>query len=305
MTRSGCVADLYANANHLTPVFKTMRPLKVLTAALSFILLTLACGCATTRFPEPNLTPDNALSTLTAPRPGPDTMRIVAKIDYVDESQNKRVVGRDFVISAKAPQSMRMTLSSFDKALSTLVTDGHSFSLIDATQNIFVAGRATAQNLSQILPLYLSASDIYRILIGDFPTDDLAQDAFARQSFAWNAKVGAYQRSLPQASGNTLNIFYHYPHGDIVMITITQDNDVIYQYEAKDFKTFDLSGSADASEMSSASLRLPQTIIFRMKPQKTDVRLRIERRDINCDLSPAVFNLFPPEGVSVIIMPED
>jgi len=282
-----------------------MRPLKAFTTALCFITLSLACGCATTRFPEPNLTPDSALSTLTAPKPSPDTMRIIAKIDYVDGSQNKRVVGRDFVISARAPQSMRMTLSSFDKALSTLVTDGHGFSLIDTTQNIFVSGRATAQNLSQILPLYLSASDIYRILIGSFPTDDLAQDAFARQSFAWNPKVGAYQRSLPQASGNILNVFYHYPHGDIVMITITQDDDIIYQYEAKDFKDFDLSGSADASETSSASLRLPQTIVFRMKPQQTDVRFRIERRDMNCDLSPAVFNLFPPEGVSVILMPDD
>ena len=288
------------------------RPIPHLIILLSLILACLFSSCATF-YKEPAVTPAQALSTITENRGQsytPNTIRLTAKVDYYDGSQNKRVVGRDFVISAQAPASLRVTLSSFDKALSTLVTDGNTFGMLDAMNDVFVTGLATPANLAQLLPLYLSAHDIFRVLTAQYPDANVVPNPPA--DLQWNTAVGAYQLELPLTDGRIERVFFAYPSGDIIKMTISRGDETQYEFTASDFDTFhpeiddDLDEDvAAAMAESPRSIRLPKTVIFKLKPEKTDVRLRIESYTLDCDFSPQVFNLLPPQGIRIIVLHDD
>lgn len=251
-------------------------------------------ACATRSIPEPNIPSQQAQSTLDDIHHNfPDNMRLTAKIDYVDEINAKRVVGQDLILSIQTPQNMRITISAFDKAISTLVSDGKGFSLIDISQNVYVTGLATPQNISQILPVFLSAADLFRVIYGMYPTDGLTHNALQTQSFSWDEKNGGYKRSLQMNNGQVQNVFYAWPSGDIFKITVTQDDKTIYTFEAQNFKDY---------KENDKSYRYPELILFQLPLQKTDVRLRIENRDFNVDFSPAVFRLLPPAGAQIITL---
>ena len=265
-----------------------MVKLTKLIVCISFCLFLF--GCAGTRMiEEPPVSLLDVYMHLDEKPAKPSTLRVMAKVDYFDEIKGDRVAGRDFVISAQAPSSLRVTLSSFDKALSTMVTDGESFYLMDATQNVFIMGRATAENISQLLPLYLSASDIYQVLMGGYPTEDLSEDWDSTKTFKWDGSVGAYCLTLPRKDGSQQQVFFSYPELDIVEMRFVRDGEIHYQYIAKDFVEQD-------------GIRFPDKIAFVMPEQKTDVRLRITQRDINLEFKPQVFILQPLEGMPVRYM---
>lgn len=254
-------------------------------------------ACAAHRFPEPEVPVDKAredIEALSQNRAFPNSMRLMTKVDYVDELNAKRVVGQDLILSAQAPSNMRITISAFDKAISTLVSDGKGFSLMDVSQNVYITGLATPENIAQILPVYLSASDLYRVIYGLYPVDGLMSDADEKQSFAWDETVGGYKRSLNMKNGLTENVFYDWPDGNIIRITVTNQDETLYIYEASGFKSF--------NDENDVSYSYPSQILFKLPPQKTDVRLRIENRDVNVDFSPAVFRLLPPNGAKIIVL---
>ncbi len=288
------------------------RPIPHLSILLFLLFACFLSSCATF-YKEPAVTPAQALTTITENRGqsyAPNTIRLTAKVDYYDGSQNKRVVGRDFVISAQAPASLRVTLSSFDKALSTLVTDGNTFGMLDAMNDVFVTGLATPANLAQLLPLYLSAHDIFRVLTAQYPDDNVVPNPSS--DLQWNTEVGAYQLELPLTDGRIERVFFAYPSGDIIKMTISRDDETLYEFTASDFDTFhpeiddDLDEDvAAAMAESPRSLRLPKTVIFKLKPEKTDVRLRIESYTLDCEFSPQVFTLMPPQGIRIVVLHDD
>ena len=278
---------------------------------LLFFLALIALPACTPFYKEPAVTPVQARHTITENREQhytPETLRLTAKVDYYDGSQNKRVAGRDFIISARTPASLRVTLSSFDKALSTLVTDGHTFGMLDAMNNVFVTGLATPANLAQLLPLYLSAHDIFRILTARHPDDNVVESP--APELRWNTEVGAYQLDLELSDGRTEHVFYAYPSGDIVKITISRGEETQYEFSASDFGVFypeqddDIPDDAPKTTPT-RSIRLPKTVIFKLKPQKTDVRLRVDSYALDCEFSPQVFQLVPPQGTRVIVLHDD
>lgn len=254
----------------------------------------LACA-STQNIPEPDVPIEQAKQTLSQiPKNTPDTMRINAKIDYVDGINNKRVVGQDLILSAQAPLNMRITLSAFDKAMATLVTDGTGFSLMDVSQNAYVTGMATPENIASILPVFLSAADLYRVINGQYPTDGVSKNSLQNQNLTWDNTEGGYKLSMSLDNGDTQHVFYSWPQGDIFLITVTNGDQLLYRYEASDFKTF---------EVNEQQWRYPGQIIFRLPPKETDVRLRVEKRDIGLEFSPAVFKLMPPAGAQIIVLP--
>ena len=99
---------------------------------------------------------------------------------------------------------------------------------------------------------------------------------------------------MPLENGNIQHVFYSWPEGDIFLITVTNGDQLLYRYEASDFKTF---------EVNEQQWRYPGQIIFRLPPKETDVRLRVEKRDIGLEFSPAVFKLMPPAGAQIIVLP--
>ena len=259
------------------------------------LIPTLFFGCKSTgNLPEPEIPKQQALAQIEQRSDAtPETMRINARVDYVDEMNNKRVVGQDLILSSQKPSQMRITISAFDKAIATLVSDGEKFSLIDVGQNVFVTGTATPENISKILPVFLSAADLYRVIFGGFPTDGLAENYLENQTFAWDNAQGGYDRALPMQNGFTEHVYYAWPSGDIFRITVTKDEEIFYQYDASEFKNYEQDG---------VTYRYPAEILFNLPKQKTDVRLRVDKRDIDVEFSPAVFKLSPPNGVRVIEM---
>ena len=268
--------------------------MKKICKLMASVLISMAFfGCAK-NIPEPEIPRDQARMQIDQIQGDmPDTMRINARVDYVDEINNKRVVGQDLILSSQKPSDMRITLSAFDKAIATLVSDGVTFSLIDVGQNVYVTGKSTPENIAQILPVYLSAADLYRVIHGGYPTDGLAENSLENQSFPWDNVAGGYRRSLNMYNGLTEHIFYAWPSGDIFRITVNDGEEMVYQYEASEFKDFKQDG---------AVYRYPAEIMFHLPRQKTDVRLRVDKRDLNVEFSPAVFRLNPPNGARVIKM---
>ena len=287
-----------------------MTSLKLHLPCLLLAALFLS-GCAATKYAEPNITPDAAYDAISQTRNAvyePKSVRLVAKVDYYDGTENKRVVGRDFVISAQAPANLRVTISSFDKALSTLVTNGPLLSLLDAMNNVFITGSSTPQNISRILPIYLSAHDIYRVLVSQYPDENI--DHTLSNTLVWDESVGGYRQDFQLKDGRVQHVYYAYPTGDMIKITITNGDTLEYDFQASDFKAFSSHAGADLDEDIPAqsgphSVRLPQTIVFHLVPQKTDVRLRVDSYDIDVDFVPQVFTLTPPEGTKLMFFRND
>ncbi len=270
-------------------------------------------GCAASH-KEPAVSPTQAASQISTQRElayHPNTVRLIAKVDYNDGKAHKRVVGRDFIISAQAPDRMRVTISAFDKAMETLVTNGSTFALLDAVNDQFVTGKATPENLSKILPLYLSAHDLFRILTAQFPDEAILPNQ--SPEYVWNTRVGAYELIYDLTDDRQMHVFYSYPQGDLVKMTIVSGDESLYEFEAEDFSSHEPSEEDDedldedirAAAGPRPSIRLPETIIFRMKPQETDVRLRIESYALDVDFVPQVFDLMPPAGTKTILLKDD
>ena len=291
--------------------FNSMRTLASACFCLMCLSLALSTGC-TTFHKEPAVSPTQAQETILQSRSlhySPDTLRLTAKVDYYDGSQNKRVVGRDFIISAQAPANLRVTLSSFDKALSTLVTNGNTFGLLDAMNDVFVTGRATPANLAQLLPLYLSAHDIFRVLTAQYPDENVSENT--PHDLVWDTGVGAYKLTLNLKDGRTERVYFAYPSGDIVKMTISLADEIQYEYTADDFETYspeqddDIMDEDVKSSSPAPAIRLPKTILFKLKPEKTDVRLRIDQYTLDCEFAPQVFDLFPPSGTRIVVLHDD
>ena len=263
---------------------------------MRFVLLSVmlcAAGCATVT-PEPEVAMSEVVGAITRENMQvPQSMRLSTKIDYVDGKNNKRVVGQDLVLSAREPQNMRITISAFDKAISTLVTDGRVFALMDVSQNVYLAGFANAENISQILPVSLAASDLFRVIHGGFPVDGLVENAEESQEIVWDGKAGGYRRDLRTKDGGIQSVYYAYPTWDIFKITVVVQDKQTYSYEASDFKTYQQNGMA---------YRYPKQIIFRLPQEDTNVRLRVEKCELNVEFSDAVFTLIPTNGAKILIM---
>ena len=276
---------VFSDGNHMRKNF--------LSIVLGVVMMGCIAGCSGIT-PEPAVAIEDVKSALSQEREaGPYAMRIMTKVDYVDGKNNKRVVGQDLVLSSQMPQDMRITISAFDKAISTLVTDGKVFALMDVSQNVYLAGMATPDNISQILPVALSAADLYRVIHGGFPVDDLADGALENAVIQWDGKEGGYCKSMKTRDGGIQNVYYAYPSWDVFKITVNHEDKTTYVYEASDFKTY---------KQDNKAFRYLKQIIFRLPQEDTNVRLRVEKCDLDVQFSAAVFRLMPVQGARIIIL---
>ncbi|MDX9720881.1 MAG: DUF4292 domain-containing protein [Myxococcota bacterium] len=270
---------------------KTM-PQTYLLRSLAAASLLLLAACP--RYPMPeNATgvPSELIDAIEARANSISDLRISAKADYWDFDKNERVAGRDVVISARLPASLRITLSSFDKALATLVSDGERFAMIDTQQSVYYEGPASPENLSQLIPLYLSARDFVRVLSGAFPVDELHAEWRARAELGWNSDRGRYRLTLPRVDGGALRIEASHPEFDVQVIEILDANgESQYVYKATDF-------------IKIGSTRLPTICRFELVSRQVDVTIRSEKTDVDLQLIDRVFELPLPPGFELVSLP--
>ena len=269
-------------------------PKKSLPFVLILALMGAFSSCARS-VPMPKIELSDAQRQIVgATRPVPETMRTSARVDFVDEKNKKRAVGQELILSADENAKLRLTVSAFDKAVAVLVTDGTTFGLFDVAQNAYLTGRATPDAISSIIPIRLSALDLHRVLFGSYPTDNLAHNALKDADFNWDSKRGGYRLALPVKHGGCQNVYYSWPEKDIFRIEVNDSNgDTVYLYEAFEFTS---------QKLDDVDYRFPDIIRFNLPAEKTDVQLRIDKRDLNVEFNPAVFRIMPPKGTKVLFV---
>jgi hypothetical protein len=259
---------------------------------IALVLLGLACTGCPQRIARPDdaLTSPNDILSRTLDRHTPiSDLRLQSKGDYWDTAQGQRVVGRPISILAASPASLRIQIGSgFGSTLGALASDGSQFSMLDLQNNVFYFGPATPENLSMLLPIYLSGADLVRVLSGGFPTSDLPPDWTSQATLDWNAESGQYRLSVPRTDGQRQVIELTYPDLAVAEIRIeSASGDLHYLYQAKDFQV-------------QQGVPLPQKVRFELPTREIDLQLRIEKTETNVSLPESLFTISAPPGVEQI-----
>ena len=130
------------------------------------LLAGLICGCAAT---PPSMFPD-AASAITRLRAGVACNRAVQVEGKVDYFEGSRRVRGSVAILAALPEQVRIdAFSPFGVNLSTLTSDGESFSLYDLQSRTFWLGPAKACNLARFTKVALPPFALVQLLRGEAP----------------------------------------------------------------------------------------------------------------------------------------
>ncbi len=287
-------SNLQITSKRVPPVWRALMPLLALLSTLVLGLTTAACSGAHARPDDALSAPADVLGALDDRLDRVDNVRVMAKADYWDEVHGERVVGRDLSISAQAPAALRVTLSSFDKALASLASDGAEFSMLNLQENVYYYGPATTQNLSTLLPLYLSGGDMVRVLRGGFPMTDLTRDWREQATLAWNSDTGRYRLELPRRDARVMIVELTYPALAVAEIRIRADGEDEYIYRAKDFEEV-------------GGVLVPMKSRFEILSRDLEVTLRIEQFDVNVEPPPnaRIFRIPPPAGVEAVYVGDE
>ncbi|PJB43246.1 MAG: hypothetical protein CO108_10290 [Deltaproteobacteria bacterium CG_4_9_14_3_um_filter_63_12] len=265
------------------------RPAFTFVATLVVLVSLLVSACSgSIKRPDDALTSTrDVVAAIDSRLEAVQDVRIAAKVDYYDEERGERVVARDVSLSAAAPASLRVTLSSFDKALASLASDGTDFSMLNLQENVYYHGPATVENLSQLFPLFLSGADFVRVLRGGFPIELLADGWREKTELGWNQETGRYRLEVATVDGGLQLVELTYPELGVAQIEIKKDGESLYTYEGKDFQ-------------SPGVALFPVKSRFTLVERDTDVTLRVEGFDANVEPNERIFKIPPPAGAKVV-----
>ncbi len=215
-----------------------------------------------------------------------------ARYRVVSEYYGGDLRGANFrqVVLIRQPADIHVQiLSPFDQTLQVLVSNDEALSLYDFEHETFYRGAPTPENLARLLPFYLSAADIVRVLVGGPPLDLMSDDR-AAYALSWNEDDGLYRLVVPLATGDgTLELGVR--HGDWAIASarrLTASGEQVFELRTGDFE---LQGG----------LEIPMRLRFLLdRPEEIDMSLDVERVEIDPTLPDSLFELQPPAGVEVI-----
>jgi hypothetical protein len=129
------------------------------------LLTALLCGCGAA---PASMFPDaaSAIARLRAGVACNRAVQVEGKVDYFEGS--RRVRGRVAILAA-LPEQVRIEAFSFGVNLSTLTSDGESFSLYDLQSRTFWLGPAKACNLARFTKVALPPFALVQLLRGEAP----------------------------------------------------------------------------------------------------------------------------------------
>jgi hypothetical protein len=250
----------------------------------------LCAGCPQ-RFARPDdafEAPADVISHLTARAGAVASVRLQTKGDYWDAAKGERVVGRPVTLLAAAPSSLRIQVGSgFGSTLGALASNGERLTMLDLQNNVFYSGPPTPENISLLLPLYLSGEDFVRVLTGGFPTTQLPPTWAERATLTWDEAPGHYHLTIPLPNAHTQRVSLTHPALAVAELRIASPDGTLYLYQAKDFSDY-------------AGVPLPAKARFELPAQSIDVQLRVEKTEANVDLPDALFLISPPDGIEHI-----
>ena len=185
-------------------------------------------------------------------------------------------------IAAERPDHLRLeTVSFFGSPLAVLTSDGSHFALHDLQSHRFTQGAATPENVSQLLPVKLRAEDIVALLLGVPPLLEGAAPA----KLEVGSEAGTY--ALQLVRGDAVEV--------IGLDPLTLRPASVRMNAAAGVTAF----TAELLDYDTTT-DLPTTVRLTTVAPKARVELHWRDREVNVDLTPAVFTQTPqtPTGPS-------
>jgi outer membrane lipoprotein-sorting protein len=218
-----------------------------------------------------------------------------ARFRVILEYYDRETRGANFraAVLVRQPEDLHVQLlSPFGDPLRTLVSNGRRLSMYDLEAQTYYYGSPTPENVARILPFYLTAADIARVLLAGPPLDLMHTDP-AELSLDWDGERGAYRLSGPMAhEPGRLDLWVR--HGDWTL-QWAQRHDarggLVFELRTGGFETVDGAG-------------LPTRIrfLYEAPDRSVDMSISVERTELNVDFNDALFELEAPHGVRQVAL---
>lgn len=253
----------------------------------------LACGGRQTPAPDDAVTDPVVLFDAMLTRDEAiDAVRLRATLEYYGEGGRARV---EQAVLARGEQHLRMeTISPFGTSLAVFLMNDTELVFFDLQEQVYVTGRPSAENVSRFVPVLLAPDDLVRVLQGGPPLAATSTDLDA-YTLSWSERQGAYRLTIPLEGGGELVLFVRHQSWTVAgAIQRDADGDEVFELRAGDFVTV----QADGFET-----EMPQRLRFLMPSENLDLSLDVNRVELNPTLPDALFELAPPSGASVTVLP--
>jgi len=191
------------------------------------------------------------------------------------------------VLLVRQPEDIHIqTLSPFGQTLQMLVSNGETMSLYDLEEEIYYTGSPSPQNLARLLPFYMTAGDIVRVLLGAPPFDQFGHDTDV-YTLRWDREEGYYVLGVPLVDGSG-RLEMGIRHGDWTLSAAKR-------FDTAGELVFELrTGSFESVE----NTMMPHQLRFLLEGDNpVDMSIDAESIELNVALPDELFVLEAPRGV--------
>lgn len=271
---------------------KPRHPAVRVTVALGSAALALvvaACGGRPVPPPAGDPLDADALQACIADRlDAIESVRVRATLEYYGDDGRARI--RQALV-AQAPADVRMeAISPFDTTLSVLVLRDGGLRFYDLQNEQFVVGRAVPEHIGRLIPLWLTAEDIVRVMLGAPPLD--AASPTEAGEVSWDGSAGAWRWRMSGVTGGELDVWVRHERCTFAGA---------HARDAAGTTTWELrTGSYETRDVDGTPIELPTRYRFLLPAERIDISLEVERRTLNPDLPEELFELAEPRGVERI-----
>lgn len=256
-----------------------MNKTHLLLLAIVSLTFLRAGSCARIERPYPPPKASQVVSALLARGQRVTTLRGETRMSHASEQGKVKGTVR---LMAAAGGKLRFDLASpFDTPLATLITDGQSFSLVDAQKGRHYHGPASPCNVGRMLQLVLSADDVRTILGGSTPV--ISHD---KATLTWDARDGAEVLTL-QGTGmtQTIRLDGNDRSWDLLQAEIKgPDGKILLWLEASGWHKL-------------GGLRMPRTLHIKQPRHGAELWVTYRKTEINLELPAAAFILQEAQGL--------
>ena len=223
-----------------------------------------------------------------------DSLRLKGVVtDYFD-AEGRVKVRQLILVRPNDKIRVQTRLPGSDEIVNLLACSQGRCAMHNRNSNEYLHGSGSAENVSMLLPIDLSAADVVRVMSGGAPWDRFASFDGV-ESVSWDTRVGRYlYRSLRDDGSLTMSV----RSTDFAVVEISQfdsDQKVVYRYTTDDWQVRRASGSTP-----STSVALPDYRRFLWPLRQLDFSMSVGETQVGVPLSDALFELAPPPGSRVV-----
>jgi len=215
-----------------------------------------------------------------------------ARFRVVSEYYGGELRGANFrqVVLVRQPADLHVQiLSPFDQTLQVLVANDDALALYDYENETFYRGSPSPENIARLMPFYMTASDIVRVMLGGPPIDQMGYDP-AEYVLEWDGEEGRYTLTVPLANeAGRLEMGVLHDHWVIASAKrFDGDGELVFELRTGDLETH-------------GDTRLPMRLRFLLEGESpVDMSIEVESVELDVPLPDQLFVLEPPAGVEIV-----